>query len=735
MSIASIVEQPDGTDLNYGSIISQTVQLGSYLGQSPQQREQFVTAVRLFHDDIKSNMLLTNVCTRWNSTYIMLECALSLKEAYNQFCAPANMEQYHLTLLKWDKFSFMINFLQPLDEATGIICGSKYPTIKYALPLYISLIRHIHQFAQKEWPLAPLLTGSPEGNPRLASSGGHPPWDLLRPARLERIWALSAEPNGQQELSPNPRDHSFPKSRLHPRQQQIHTESFHRVLVSCKKSFMMIIDVSNDIMDHLKTQPEFKSQDRIESLYSDFTSAKHSNPAGFQSNNSFWARIVGDILRLGLQPTQSDSNQPPDRLVLHFNDELFESFRIPVIGKPFGLCCSIWSLSSFSLPRSDAIFTPISTFYSTLGWSDHSTGFGQSLLRSISWASINLFGASYFDPHHKFQQLDLQQKFSAVKIDWVNLPLLYDVADRVIELYEKNFIGLSPSIDCLFTYSQFQDQLTKELFPSSKFSSQLSKPDLNVLIKHLERDRRVLSSEAGTIKFILPQFLQTNRFGRRSSKIDPPSINETDRGILSVKQTLYQLTHQIQILEAQIDHRTTAARKYVQKSQPKLAASHLKARASLKEVLDRRLGSLDTLQKVYMKIEQASTDVEIMAAYETSTGTLKKLLSNPTLNFNHVEHTIDNLHEVLADMKEIDETIEMGNKAGDSMMDEEELATELAKLVSTEKPEEASSVMDDLEGRLRNLAVPQDSSINLPSTSNNPNQASAVQEDSPVLAS
>ncbi|MBW0561188.1 hypothetical protein O181_100903 [Austropuccinia psidii MF-1] len=145
MSIASIIYQPDRTDLNYGSIISQIAQLGSYLLQSPQQCEQFVTTMKLFQDDIKSNMLLTNVCTQWNSTYIMLERALSLKEAYNKFCAPANMEQYCLTLLQWDKVRLMINFLQPLDEATGIICGLKYPTINYALPLYISLLRCIHQ--------------------------------------------------------------------------------------------------------------------------------------------------------------------------------------------------------------------------------------------------------------------------------------------------------------------------------------------------------------------------------------------------------------------------------------------------------------------------------------------------------------------------------------------------------------------------------------------------------------
>ncbi|MBW0500156.1 hypothetical protein O181_039871 [Austropuccinia psidii MF-1] len=144
MSIASIVDQPDGTDLNYGLIISQIAQLDSYLSQSPQPREQFVTTMKYFHNYIKSNMLLTNVCTQWNSTYIMLERAVLLKEAYNQFCARANMEQYCLTLLEWDKVRFMINFLQPLDEATGIICGLKYPTINYALPVYISLIRGIH---------------------------------------------------------------------------------------------------------------------------------------------------------------------------------------------------------------------------------------------------------------------------------------------------------------------------------------------------------------------------------------------------------------------------------------------------------------------------------------------------------------------------------------------------------------------------------------------------------------
>ncbi|MBW0586411.1 hypothetical protein O181_126126, partial [Austropuccinia psidii MF-1] len=95
--------------------------------------------------DIKGNTLLTNVITRWNSTYDMLERAYSLKDAYDQFCTPENMEAYRISSLEWEKVKVMIDFLLPLYEATSVICGTKYPTINYSLPLYISLIKRINE--------------------------------------------------------------------------------------------------------------------------------------------------------------------------------------------------------------------------------------------------------------------------------------------------------------------------------------------------------------------------------------------------------------------------------------------------------------------------------------------------------------------------------------------------------------------------------------------------------------
>ncbi|MBW0544535.1 hypothetical protein O181_084250 [Austropuccinia psidii MF-1] len=94
MAICSIVDPPEGQNLNYNSIISHILCLGSYIRKSPQEQEKFITVVKLFYDDVKANTPLKNVCTRWNSTYDMLERAWSLKEAYNQFCGPSTMQQY-----------------------------------------------------------------------------------------------------------------------------------------------------------------------------------------------------------------------------------------------------------------------------------------------------------------------------------------------------------------------------------------------------------------------------------------------------------------------------------------------------------------------------------------------------------------------------------------------------------------------------------------------------------------
>ncbi|MBW0492607.1 hypothetical protein O181_032322 [Austropuccinia psidii MF-1] len=84
----------------------------------------------------------------------MLEQALCLREAYNQYCSPESMESFFLSPIKWEKVEVMVNFFQPFYEATNIIFSSKYPMINQALPLYILLIKSLKKACQ-QYDVAP----------------------------------------------------------------------------------------------------------------------------------------------------------------------------------------------------------------------------------------------------------------------------------------------------------------------------------------------------------------------------------------------------------------------------------------------------------------------------------------------------------------------------------------------------------------------------------------------------
>lgn len=147
----------------------------------------------------------------------------------------------------------------------------------------------------------------------------------------------------------------------------------------------------------------------------------------------------------------------------------------------------------------------------------------------------------------------------------------------------------------------------------------------------------------------------------------------------------------------------------------------------LNELLSRRLGTLETLQTVYMKIEQASSDVEvraihtqsdcqlltsivgsqIMAAYETSASTLKTLLASPALKIERVDRTMEDLQDVLADEAEVRNAISSASVGG-AEIDEDEILAELAGLVAEQTPaKQVEPDMNQLEHRLKALSVPE----------------------------
>ncbi|KAH9811994.1 Snf7-domain-containing protein [Melampsora americana] len=449
----------------------------------------------------------------------------------------------------------------------------------------------------------------------------------------------------------------------------------------------------DSLQDYLSSLPEFQSIDRVESLYSDFLSSHQSNPAGYSINLTTWSQLIYQILRLGLQSTHSA--QTSDRLVLHLDDRLLDGLRRPTIGRPYGLYIPIVSLSS----NSPLTLCRLSEFLSSNRPINTTTSLPYSIVSSIFKSLLQTVAGSYFDPDQRLQQLDLNQRWETVKTDWVHLPLVSEAADLVLQRYKSSSANFS-QLDRLFTLDQFKLQFTRNLFFESKKESIFSSSDTTILLRYLHRDRRVLVFDGQIVKFVAPEHLTPTGY----ATITPPSLTETDTGIISVRETLNQLTQQISSIESRIQLQTDQAKQYLSNSRKELASSSLRIRKSLNELLTRRLATLDTLQSVYMKIEQASSDVEIISAYETSSSTLKSLLSNPKLKIENVERTMEELQSLVADESELNEMMNEANLS----INEDEIQSELEKLVKDENLDKTKDEMEMkvIEDRMKGLGVP-----------------------------
>jgi charged multivesicular body protein 7 len=138
------------------------------------------------------------------------------------------------------------------------------------------------------------------------------------------------------------------------------------------------------------------------------------------------------------------------------------------------------------------------------------------------------------------------------------------------------------------------------------------------------------------------------------------------------------------------------AKHHLSLSQKPIALSHLKSKKQLEDLLLKRIGATQQLEAVLRSIDQAKGDIEIMAAYTTSTSTLKTILANPALDLDHVEATTEELAKVMANQEEVDSAIRIGGEVAigsGGEVDDEELKRELEGMVRDEKEAQRAAEM------------------------------------------
>jgi hypothetical protein len=97
--------------------------------------------------EIPAKQLIDDVKTRWNSTFLMLERALELREPLDNFAAcDRDLREYQLTDEEWSLLETVSGLLKVFKDATDCLCASSYPTLSTAIPIYNYMMDQVEDF-------------------------------------------------------------------------------------------------------------------------------------------------------------------------------------------------------------------------------------------------------------------------------------------------------------------------------------------------------------------------------------------------------------------------------------------------------------------------------------------------------------------------------------------------------------------------------------------------------------
>ncbi|CAA7271563.1 unnamed protein product [Cyclocybe aegerita] len=431
-----------------------------------------------------------------------------------------------------------------------------------------------------------------------------------------------------------------------------------------------------------------------EALYSDFSRQKHANATSYHANVEWWRKALEALVASGLQqlPPHSvvksgESSTNSDRLVLHAGRELVERVKIPKVGKPLALGSVLSELRSTksALPLSE--FMNAKTSIYDPGWLPGRIA-AFVVGKPLWWAleQMGIVGEEGLLGGGAETRRD-HQRDTGWWGDYALVPLLDAAGDEVVE---RQRAGMVSAGDALYTVDSFRTAFAGVV--GEENAAPLRELDANVLLRYLERDKGVIVVDKEIIKFV-----------DASASLDGRTITAVDRGIVELKSAVHNLQAQVDSLQNKIDECTKKASAALQRKQKPVALNYIRSRKQLEDLLQKRLGSLSTLQSTFMTVEAAAGDVDIMKSYESSAATLRAILAHPSLQRESIDKTMEALAEANADAKEIDDAVHISADVAlglEESIDDAELEEEWKALVREAEADERAKATEDTERKL-----------------------------------
>ncbi|KAF7294787.1 hypothetical protein MIND_01016400 [Mycena indigotica] len=392
------------------------------------------------------------------------------------------------------------------------------------------------------------------------------------------------------------------------------------------------------------------STSRLSSLYADISPHKKSNPASFSANVEWWRTTLEAVVSSGIQPSKS-------RLVLKADASLMALLRVPGAGRPLALPTVLAELrSQKALFTQTEFLNSVESVYNP-GWLP-----GRIVAYVVGkplWWALEQLGVVGEDSF-----VSGSSKDTSWWGEYVILSLVESAAEAVLE---KQAESVGEPADSLYS----QDGFKKNFVPA------LSDTEVKILLKFLQRDRGAVVVDGDVIKFV-------------DTKTSLREITAIDRGMLELKEAVDHLKAKVASIQQEIDKCTQRAAEELQRKHKSMALSYLRSRKQLEDLLQKRLGSLATLEATQMSVQTAAGDVEILKSYEASTSTLRSILAHQSLQRDSIDKTMDALAEANADAREVDEAIRIGGDIAlgidsNPAFDEDDLEEELKRLAKEDE--------------------------------------------------
>lgn len=226
--------------------------------------------------------------------------------------------------------------------------------------------------------------------------------------------------------------------------------------------------------------------------------------------------------------------------------------------------------------------------------------------------------------------------------------------------------ALNSRFERTFTKVQFETEFRDSILKGHR----LSETDMQVLLKFMSRDQGLLLFDGKTIKI-------------KNPGVQEMAITAEDETIASLKELTEYLEHQTAVLEKKIEELTITAKEAVTKKNRVSALAALKSKKLAEASLQKRFATLNQLEEVSAKIEQAADNVQLVKVMGASTDVLKSLNAQVG-GAEGVEEVVDHLREQIGQADEVSSILaEQG-----PVVDEGEIDDELEVMLEEEKKKE-----------------------------------------------